>query len=164
MYVDVSVNMRHDLFDTDGSGFLEHNEFFHVARRLGLHVTAEQVHLAMKDIDNKRGGQSVDFGQFASWWLGARGCTIEVTADMRHAARDHSRGGREIFLTVLCIVFFEFYPSLVSTAAEMASCQKVDYGNNIVRQLLAVDLRIDCKSEVLCCLCLVELKGLSSFL
>ena len=67
---------------------------------------------------------------------------------MRNKAQESARKLWEVYLTVLCIMFFEFYPGLASKAAKMVSCTTVDFGNGTTSRVLIEDARIDCESEV----------------
>ena len=115
---------------------------------LGVRLTAAELDDLMMEIDDIRHGENIDFGQFTRWWMGAKGATVVVDGPKRDTVRQVTRRGWDIYLTVLCIMFFEFYPSLVEQYSQMVGCSEYDYGNGTVIKILRADSRLDCTSKV----------------
>ncbi len=55
-----------NLFDKDGSGSIDHKEFFKVLKNLGQNVTKEEVDNIIKDLDQDNSGE-ISFDEFITY-------------------------------------------------------------------------------------------------
>ena len=61
-----------EMFDLDGSGLIDMEEFKHVVDAMGEPFTAEELRAAFDEMDEDGSGE-VDFGEFRTWWNGQMG-------------------------------------------------------------------------------------------
>ena len=60
------VRLAFQKFDEDRSGFIDHDEFSHLLRSMGVVFTATQFEQALSQLDPNNDG--IDFEEFLAWW------------------------------------------------------------------------------------------------
>eukprot|EP01047_Picozoa_sp_COSAG01_P015763 COSAG01_NODE_794_length_13545_cov_7.323070_1_plen_1644_part_10 len=87
--VDSSATATQQLFktiDVDGDGTLSAKEFYRLAKTLGIPMTNDQVHEAMREMDEDGSGE-VDYHEFKAWYDNAKsqGTVAQWVMDQVHA-------------------------------------------------------------------------------
>ena len=62
----LNVRLAFESFDEDASGFIDHDEFSHLLRSMGVVFTATQFQQALSQLDPNNDG--IDFDEFLEWW------------------------------------------------------------------------------------------------
>ena len=76
-----AVRAIFDRYDTDGSGTIEHSEFRHMLKDLGVEMTHAEFQEAVTMLDSDHNGK-IDFEEFLLWWKQNAGNGVVLSADI----------------------------------------------------------------------------------